>query len=227
MGRRLNKMRKMRLHHEGNNTLIFMGVVLVIVNYMAGRFCPAVGAHIILGISIALYLVLVNFFRCPIRKYEEDTTGLVIAPADGTVVAIEEVYEPEFFQDNRLQVSIFMSVLNVHANWTPCDGVCKMVRHHDGRFQAAWLPKASVENERSTVVITTPEGIDILVRQVAGALARRIVTYPQPGEECCIDDHMGFIKFGSRVDLYLPLGTKVEVALKQKTVGNETVIAHL
>lgn len=227
MGKRLRKIRKMRLHHEGNSTLIVMGVVLVILNYFAGRFLPSFAAYTVLGLSIALYVILVNFFRCPIRKYEDDTTGLVIAPADGTVVAIEEVYEPEVFQDTRLMVSIFMSVFNVHANWTPCDGVCKMVRHHDGRFRAAWLPKASVENERSTVLITTPEGIDVLVRQVAGALARRIVTYPQVGEECCIDDHMGFIKFGSRVDLFLPVGTKVEVELNQKTVGNETIIAHL
>ena len=124
-------------------------------------------------------------------------------------------------------VSIFMSLFNVHANWIPVDGTVKYVQHHDGNFHKAWLPKASEENERSTVVIETPDGTEILVRQVAGAMARRIVTYPPVGEECYIDEHMGFIKFGSRVDLYLPLGTDVLVKLGQKTVGNETIVAML
>ncbi len=124
-------------------------------------------------------------------------------------------------------VSIFMSLFNVHANWVPCDGTVKLVRHHDGNFKAAWLPKASTENERSTVVITATSGHEILVRQVAGAMARRIVTYLGEGEQCEIDEHMGFIKFGSRVDLYLPLGTKVDVQLNQRTTGNETIIARL
>ena len=124
-------------------------------------------------------------------------------------------------------VSIFMSVTNVHANWVPVDGKVKYVRHHDGRFMRAWLPKASEENERATTVITTPEGTDILVRQIAGAVARRIVTYAQVGDECEIDDHLGFIKLGSRVDTYLPLGTKVLVRMNQRTVGNETVLARL
>ena len=124
-------------------------------------------------------------------------------------------------------VSIFMSVTNVHANWVPVDGKVKYVRHHDGRFMRAWLPKASEENERATTVITTPEGTDILVCQIAGAVARRIVTYAQVGDECEIDDHLGFIKLGSRVDTYLPLGTKVLVRMNQRTVGNETVLARL
>jgi phosphatidylserine decarboxylase len=120
-----------------------------------------------------------------------------------------------------------MSLFNVHANWTPCGGKVKMVRHHDGRYQAAWLPKASTENERSTVVITTSTGQDMLVRQIAGSMARRIVTYLQEGDTCEIDEHMGFIKLGSRVDIYLPLGTKVDVQLGQRTTGNETIIARL
>jgi phosphatidylserine decarboxylase len=157
----------------------------------------------------------------------EDTKQIVVAPADGKIVCIEEVEENEYFHDRRLMVSIFMSLFNVHANWTPCDGKVKMVRHHDGRYQAAWLPKASTENERSTVVITTSTGQDILVRQIAGAMARRIVTYLQEGDTCEIDEHMGFIKLGSRVDIYLPLGTKVDVQLGQRTTGNETIIARL
>ena len=124
-------------------------------------------------------------------------------------------------------VSIFMSLFNVHANWIPVDGTIKMVKHHDGNFYKAWLPKASIENERSTIVIETPDGVEILARQIAGAMARRIVTYARENEECFIDEHMGFIKFGSRVDLFLPLGTKVEVKMGQKTIGNETIIAKL
>jgi phosphatidylserine decarboxylase len=124
-------------------------------------------------------------------------------------------------------ISIFMSLFNVHANWIPVDGTIKQVSHQSGRYKGAWLPKASTENERSTVVITTPDGTEILLRQIAGAMARRIVTYAQEGEECYIDEHLGFIKFGSRVDLYLPLDAKVCVSLNQITHGNETVIAHL
>ena len=127
----------------------------------------------------------------------------------------------------RLMISIFMSIVNVHANWYPVDGVVKHVDHHNGKFMKAWLPKASTENERSMVVIETPEGHTVMARQIAGAIARRIVTYAEVGEDCYIDEHMGFIKFGSRVDVYLPLGTEVCVKMGQATVGNETVIAKL
>lgn len=151
----------------------------------------------------------------------------VVAPADGRIVVIEEVDEHEYFHDRRLMISIFMDITNVHANWYPVDGVVKHVDHHNGRFMKAWLPKASTENERSMVVIETPEGHTVMARQIAGAVARRIVTYAVPGEDCYIDEHMGFIKFGSRVDVYLPLGTKVCVSMGQKTTGNETVIARL
>ena len=132
-----------------------------------------------------------------------------------------------FAYDRRLMISIFMSIVNVHANWYPVDGVVKHVDHHNGKFMKAWLPKASTENERSMVVIETPEGHTVMARQIAGAIARRIVTYAEVGEDCYIDEHMGFIKFGSRVDVYLPLGTEVCVKMGQATVGNETVIAKL
>lgn len=231
MGKRLRKLKKIRIHHEGTATLV-LGFILfaalnLLVYYMAIPDYPLV-CYVFATITSIIYLVVVNFFRCPIRHYEnEDTEGLIIAPADGKVVVIEEVEENEYFHDRRLMVSIFMSLFNVHANWVPCDGKVKIVRHHDGRFKAAWLPKASTENERSTVVITASNGQDILVRQVAGAMARRIVTYLQEGEVCEIDEHMGFIKFGSRVDIYLPVGTKVNVELGQRTTGNETIIAQL
>ena len=126
-----------------------------------------------------------------------------------------------------MMVSIFMRLTNVHPNWIPVDGTVKLVEHQNGNYHRAWLPKASIENERSTIVIETPDGIDIMARQIAGAMARRIVTYPHVGEDCYIDEHLGFIKFGSRVDLFLPAGTKVNVKLGQTTVGNETVIARL
>lgn len=231
MGKRLRKLKKIRLHHEGTSTLIVGFIVFAALNalvyYLTKFSCPMV-SYTFAGITTIIYLVIVNFFRCPIRHYEDDDTdGLIIAPADGKIVVIEEVEENEYFHDRRLMVSIFMSLFNVHANWAPCDGKVKLVRHHDGRFKAAWLPKASTENERSTVVITASNGQDILVRQVAGAMARRIVTYLREGDECEIDEHMGFIKFGSRVDIYLPIGTKVDVELGQRTTGNETIIARL
>ena len=231
MGKRLRKLKKIRLHREGADTLVLGFLVVALFNALV--FSVTYPTHssvtiVTVGITSALYLVLVNFFRCPIRRFEaEDSPNVVVAPADGRIVVVEEVEENEYFHDRRMMVSIFMSLFNVHANWVPVEGTVKMARHDDGRFQAAWLPKASIENERSTVVITTPDGQDVLVRQVAGAMARRIVTYLQEGDQCCIDEHMGFIKFGSRVELYLPLSTKIDVQVGQKTTGNETVIGHL
>ena len=225
---RLKKIKKLRLHREGTTTLVytFLGMV---------AFCLLVhfGLHItlltqvIIAICIIVYCILLNFFQCPVRLYEGDTEKIIMAPCDGRVVVIEEVEENEFFHDKRLMISIFMSILDVHANWFPCDGIVKKVTHDNGRFKAAWLPKASTENERSAVLIETPEGVNVLARQIAGAMARRIVTYAKDGEDCFIDEHMGFIKFGSRVDVYLPIGSEVKVTLGQKTTGNQTVIAKL
>ena len=151
----------------------------------------------------------------------------VVSAADGTVVALEETFEDEYLHCRCMQLSVFMSVLNVHANWFPVDGEVVYSRHHSGRFMAAYLPKSSTENERSTVVIRTPEGQEVLMRQVAGAMARRIVTYARPGHEASIEDHMGFIKFGSRVDLYLPLGTEIFVNIGDKTTGGVTCVGRL
>ncbi|MBO4801694.1 MAG: phosphatidylserine decarboxylase family protein [Bacteroidaceae bacterium] len=230
MVKRINKLKKkIRLHSEGTHTLIWGGTAIVLLCLLFGYAfgfdsIPFWAIVVVFGL---IYLVVVNFFRCPIRLFQSDTEGIVIAPCDGRVVVVEEVEETEYFHDRRLMVGIFMSLFNVHANWVPVDGTVKMVRHHNGRFQAAWLPKASTDNERSTIVIETPEGTDILVRQIAGAVARRVVTYCAEGEECFIDEHLGFIKFGSRVDVYLPLGTKVLVEVGQRATGNETIIAKL
>ena len=230
MVHRLNKIKKnIRLHSEGRNTLILgcaaLAALCLLFGYGFGFSSP--WFITVLVISVIIYLIVVNFFRCPIRLFSGETEGIVVAPCDGKVVVVEEVDENEYFHDRRLQVSIFMSLFNVHANWVPCDGTVKLVRHQNGRFQAAWLPKASTDNERSAIIIETPAGQEVLVRQVAGAMARRIVTYSNAGEDCFIDEHLGFIKFGSRVDLYLPIGTDPLVCLGQKTTGNQTIIARL
>ncbi|MBR1682396.1 MAG: phosphatidylserine decarboxylase family protein [Bacteroidaceae bacterium] len=230
MVRPLKKIKKnIRLHSEGTTTLIVFGVCATVLCLLLGYAFTfqSVWFWIPFSILLAIYLVTVNFFRCPIRLYDGDTEDSVLAPCDGKVVVVEEVDENEYFHDRRLMVSIFMSLFNVHANWIPVDGVVKMVRHHNGRFSAAWLPKASLDNERSTVVIETADGTEVLVRQVAGAVARRIVTYPAEGEECFVDEHLGFIKFGSRVDVYLPLSARPQVEVGQPTTGNHTVIAKL
>ena len=226
---RLKKLKKIRIHREGTHTLASSFLLLLIVNsaLYLGLECK-LPFYIVATITILLYGMLVNFFRCPIRLFEqEDTEKIVVAPADGKIVVIEEVEENEYFHDRRLMISIFMSIVNVHANWYPVDGTIKKVAHQNGKFMKAWLPKASTDNERSMVVIETPEGVEVMARQIAGAMARRIVTYAEPGEECYIDEHMGFIKFGSRVDVYLPLGSEILVKLGQNTTGNQTVIAKL
>ena len=223
------KKRNLRIHREGRGIILGLTFLIFAINvpiYLFMEESRWVFA-ITLLLSAALLVFVTYFFRNPTRIIEVEDPNFLIAPADGRIVVVEPTMENEYFHDRRLMVSIFMSLFNVHANWTPCDGKVKMVRHHDGRYQAAWLPKSSTENERSTVVITTSTGHDILVRQVAGAMARRIVTYLQEGDESFIDEHMGFIKFGSRVDIYLPVGTKVNVELGQRTTGNETIIARL
>ena len=229
MVKRLKKIKNIRLHREGTHTLVIGAVVLtlfcLLFGYAFGFGSPWFWA--LVSLCAIVYLITVNFFRCPIRLYDGDTEGIVLAPCDGKVVVVEEVDENEYFHDRRIMISIFMSLFNVHANWIPADGTVRLVRHQNGRFMAAWLPKASTDNERSTIVIETPEGEQLLVRQVAGAMARRIVTYATEGEECYVDEHLGFIKFGSRVDVYLPLSAKPIVEVGQRTTGNQTVIARL
>lgn len=223
----VKKIKKIRIHHEGTHTLWGSFFVLLAINALFFfAFDNKIPFYCICAISMVVYGIMVNFFRCPIRLFgQEDTFDLVVAPADGKVVVVEEVEENEYFHDRRIMVSIFMSLVNVHANWFPVDGVVKKVEHQNGNYHKAWLPKASLENERSTIVIDTYSHGEVLVRQIAGAVARRIVTYAHEGEECYIDEHLGFIKFGSRVDVYLPVGTEVCVKLGQSTTGNETIIA--
>ena len=218
----------MKVHKEGTGLLLTLFTVLFVVNvalYHTGG--KGVLFYSVATVSTILFLLILNFFRSPFRRFPYDSEGLVIAPADGTIVAIEEVMENEILHRKCLQISIFMSVFNVHANWFPVNGTVKHVSHNNGRFMAAYLPKSSTENERSAVVITTKNGVDVLARQIAGALARRIVTYAKVGEKCHVDEQMGFIKFGSRVDVYLPVGTEVLIEMDQKVTGNQTPIARL
>lgn len=225
---RIKRLKRIRIHSEGTHILVLSALLLALVDGIICYFSTytVITASVIVA-SLLVFGLMVNFFRCPVRIFGSDSAGVVVAPADGRVVVIEEVDEGEYFHDRRMMVSIFMSILNVHANWYPVEGTVKKVEHKNGRYMAAWLPKASTDNERSMIVIETPEGVEIMARQVAGALARRIVTYAREGDDCYIDEHMGFIKFGSRVDIYLPLGTEVCVKMGQPTVGNQTIIAKL
>ncbi len=223
------RFKKVRLHQEGTPTLILSFVSFFVLNGLAYLFFGINSwvLYVVFGITLVLLGIIVNFFRCPIRVFEDETENTVVAPADGKVVVVEEVDENDYFHDRRLMISVFMSVTNVHANWFPVAGLVKKVVHHNGAFYKAWLPKASEQNERSEILIETDAGDTVLVRQVAGAVARRIVTYPREGDRCYIDEHLGFIKFGSRVDVYLPLNSKPLVKIGDKTVGNITVIAKL
>ncbi len=225
---KLKKLKQIRIHREGTHTLIGGFFLLLAANAALyfGIACK-IPFYITAVASLSAYGILVNFFRCPIRLFGKDTEKIVVAPADGKVVVVEEVEENEYFHDRRIMISIFMSLVNVHANWYPVDGTIKKVEHQNGKYLKAWLPKASTDNERSTIIIETPEGTEVMARQIAGAMARRIVTYAEEGEDCYIDEHMGFIKFGSRVDVFLPTDSEIFVKLGQTATGNQTVIAKL
>ncbi len=219
---------RVKIHHEGTSILVVMAAILLVVNAPLWLYArPLVWAVTVTTVSAVLYLLAVNFFRSPRRMFTGDPVNAVVSSADGTVVALEETFEDEYLHCRCIQLSVFMSILNVHANWFPVDGTVTYIKHHSGRFMAAYLPKSSTENERSTVVIRTPEGQTVLMRQIAGAMARRIVTYARPGDTASIEDHMGFIKFGSRVDLFLPLGTEILVNIGDKTTGGITQVARL
>lgn len=202
-------------------------MVLFIINIPIYLFFP----HWIFAITLiltAMLLVFVTyFFRNPVRVLEVDDPDFLIAPADGKVVVVEPTMENEYFHEERLQVSIFMSPFNVHANWYPIEGKIIVSEHQKGRHKGAWLPKSSTENERSLVVIETTRKVQIAVRQIAGAMARRIVTYAKVGKQSHRNTHLGFIKLGSRVDMYLPLNTEMFVAVGDTVRGNETIIGRL
>jgi len=218
----------MSIHREGYKILFFGFIFLLLINlatallwseYILFRWLFMIG-------SAAMYLFILFFFRLPERTLEP-VEGLVYSPADGKIVVIEETEEKEYFKDTRLQVSVFMSPFNMHSNRYPVSGRIKYVNHMPGKNIVAWHPKSSELNERTTVVIETAEGKEILVRQIAGTVARRIVTYAREGQEVKQGDELGFIKFGSRVDLFLPPGTETEVPILQHVKANKSVIARL
>ena len=218
---------RVKIHHEGTHILIALLVLVLGICVPLWIWGPVPLAIVMTAVWGVFYLLVVNFFRSPKRAFLGNPENAVVSSADGRVVALEEVYEDEYLHCRCIQLSVFMSVLNVHANWFPVDGEVVFARHHSGRFMAAYLPKSSTENERSTVVIKTSQGQNILMRQVAGAMARRIVTYATTGVDARIEDHMGFIKFGSRVDIYLPLDAEILVKIGDIAVGDITQIARL
>lgn len=219
---------RVKIHHEGVGVLLVVLVILLVLLIPLWVWVRPLGWAIAATVVFAVfYSFAVNFFRSPRRVFKGSQENAVVSSADGTVVALEETFEDEYLHCRCIQLSVFMSILNVHANWFPVNGEVVYINYHPGRFMAAYLPKSSTENERSTVVIRTPGGQEILMRQIAGAMARRIVTYARPGDEASIEDHMGFIKFGSRVDLYLPLGTEILVKIGDKTIGGITEVARL
>lgn len=219
---------RVKIHHEGTMILIVMLVIIAGICVPVWLCTDLIALAIVLTASLGVvFLLTVNFFRSPRRLFPGDPENVVVASADGKIVALEEVYENEYLKCQCRQLSVFMSIFNVHANWFPVDGEVIYVKHHPGRFMGAYLPKSSTENERSTIVIRTTNGQLVLVRQVAGAVARRIVTYAEPGIEASIHDHLGFIKFGSRVDIYLPLDATIKVKLGDTTTGGVTEVAKL
>jgi phosphatidylserine decarboxylase len=216
------------IHREGHRLLIVLLILLAAANIVVYYYSPADTAYfnVFLTFSVLLYLLILQFFRNPYRSTPLHTRH-VIAPADGKVVVIEETEETEYFNDRRRQVSIFMSPVNVHVNRNPVEGVVKYFKYHAGKYLVAWHPKSSTENERTTIVIQTPGKLEIMMRQIAGALAKRIVWYVKEGQAVAQGEEFGFIKFGSRVDVFLPLNAKVLVNIGDKTVGGVTVIADL
>jgi phosphatidylserine decarboxylase len=221
------KKRHHRIHREGRGIIAYLTLLIFAINVPIYLLSPSWILAISVLLSATLLVFVTYFFRNPMRILEVQDPNLLIAPADGRIVVIEPTMENEYFHEKRLQVSIFMSPFNVHANWYPIEGTVLVSEHQDGSHKGAWLPKSSTENERSLVVIETPNKVQLAVRQIAGAMARRIVTYAKGGGKAHRNEHFGFIKFGSRVDLYLPLDTEIFVQLGEHVKGNETIIGRI
>ena len=218
----------MTIHKEGKNLLFYLLVILVAINMAIIYFWPAMVIlqnMTILG-SIIFYLLILQFFRNP-KIVINEGANLVLAPADGKVVVVEKTTETEYFNNERIQISIFMSPVNVHMNRTPVAGMVKSFKYHSGKYLVAWHPKSSTENERTSMVLTMANGVDILVRQIAGAMARRIKWYVKEGQPLTQGQEFGFIKFGSRVDVFLPTNAKILVSTGTKTKAGRTVLAEL
>lgn len=218
----------MTIHKEGRVLLFWMMIILVALNYLLYYYLPEqrLLINLSLMVSVVLYLIILQFFRNPVFSLPSED-GIVFAPADGKVVVIEEAFEGEYLKEKRKQVSIFMSPINVHVNRSPVKGEVEYFQYHPGKYLVAWHPKSSTENERTSMVITDTKGTKIMVRQIAGALARRIKWYVKPGSKLEQGGEFGFIKFGSRVDMYLPLDAEILCTMDQVTKGARTPIARL
>lgn len=218
----------MTIHKEGRVLLFWMMIILVALNYLLFYYMPEerLLINVSLIASVVLYLIVLQFFRNPIFQLP-DEEGVVFAPADGKVVVIEEAFEDEYLKEKRKQVSIFMSPINVHVNRSPVKGQVEYFQYHPGKYLVAWHPKSSTENERTSMVIKDTKGNKIMVRQIAGALARRIKWYVKPGSLLDQGGEFGFIKFGSRVDMFLPLDAEILCTMGQGTKGARTPIARL
>jgi len=214
----------MKFHKEGYTTLAIAVLFIFIINAVADYYDASQYAKwFIYALSAFLFITVVQFFRSP-KKIVIPEDGVILCPADGKVVVIEETEENEYFHDKRIQVSIFMSPVNVHVNRNPISGLVTFFKYHPGKFLVAWHPKSSTDNERTTVVVKDKAGREVLFRQIAGALARRIVWYIKETDEVVQGNEFGFIKFGSRVDLFLPLGTEINVNIGDKVTGAKTII---
>ncbi|MFB0947826.1 MAG: phosphatidylserine decarboxylase [Spirosomataceae bacterium] len=218
----------MTLHKEGTATILLSTVFVIIINAGVQFLAPELGwLHNVLIIgSIFLMVMILQFFRKPDRETITDL-NLIIAPADGKVVVIEETFEGEYLNEKRKQISIFMSPLNVHINFNPISGIVTYFKYHSGKYLVAWHPKSSTENERTTIVVKHPKGTEILFRQIAGAMARRICWYVDKGQTVKQGAEFGFIKFGSRVDIYVPIDAEVLVNIDDETIGGQTPIVRL
>lgn len=219
----------MTIHKEGYTLLTVTTILAATISGLAVYFLAdyPVIMYLLIAVSLFFFFIILQFFRKPNRHVENASDELILAPCDGKVVVIEKVFEPEFLKEEVIQVSIFMSPLNVHINFAPVNGKSIFYKYHPGKFLVAWHPKSSEENERTTTVFERADGRRILVRQIAGALAKRIVNYTEQDKLYRQGDEFGFIKFGSRVDLFLPLDAEILVNLEQKSTGNRTVIAKL
>lgn len=217
----------MTIHKEGYKSLFYVLIFLTVLNVLITYTLPEyyILQKVVLTISVLIFIIVLQFFRSPTRTIEINDNQ-ILAPADGKVVVIEEVIETEFLHEKRRQISIFMSPINVHSNRNPVSGIVTFFKYHPGKFLVAWHPKSSTENERTTTVVQTKNNQVLLMRQIAGALARRIVWYVDKNSPVTQGEEFGFIKFGSRVDLFIPLDAKVLVTLNQTTVGGKTVIAE-
>jgi phosphatidylserine decarboxylase len=218
----------MTLHREGKSLLISSLLIVLVINSLVAYFFPeqVYLREGIVVITSLFFLTILQFFRVP-KRHTDINPNHIIAPADGKVVVIEEVEEPEYFKGKRKQVSIFMSPINVHVNFNPISGIVSYFKYHPGKYLVAWHPKSSTENERTTVVVKHENGTEVLFRQIAGALAKRICWYVKEGDQVTQGQEFGFIKFGSRIDIYLPLDAEICVKIGDKPVGSETVIAKL